>query len=59
MKLELDRTTTLALVSAAMIVAMSSMEATGQEQPAYFQLLFAIDHVKQRARSVRAATLIN
>ena len=29
------------------------------EQPAYFQLLFAIDRVKQLARSVRAATLIN
>ena len=33
MRLELKRTTALALLSAAMVVAMSSMEAAGQEQP--------------------------
>ncbi len=32
MRLELKRTTTLALVSAAMVVAMGSTEAAGQEQ---------------------------
>ncbi len=33
MKLELKRTSTWAILSAAMVVAMSSMEAAGQEQP--------------------------